>query len=176
MAFDLNTFRQALKSGGARQNLFEVTLGFPPTGQSPQQFTLLCKAASIPGQDITPIEIGYFGRKIKVAGDRTFPEWQITVINDEDFAIRNQFTSWSNLMNSHSANLRAETARDLDGYQMPATVTQYMKTGEIAKVYKFIGVFPSNVAPIDLGWETNDQIEEFQVTLQYQWWEDDFTS
>jgi hypothetical protein len=39
------------------------------------------------------------------------------------------------------------------------------------KRYKFIGVFPTDLSPIDVDWGSNDSIEEFTVSLSYQWWE-----
>lgn len=175
MPFDISTFREALKTGGVRPNLFEVHLSFPEfsgiTGVD-QDFSLLCKSAQLPGQDIGTIEVGYFGRKIKVAGDRTFAEWTITVINDENFKIRNAFEKWHNALNQHYANVRSAAADTLDKYQMAATVYQFGKKGGAAiKVYDFVGMYPSSVQPVDLAWDTTDTIEEFQVTLQYQWWE-----
>jgi uncharacterized protein YlzI (FlbEa/FlbD family) len=173
MPFDLNIFSTQLATGGARPNLFEVTLSFPTgigvTNSPNAPLTLLCKASQIPGQDLAPIEIGYFGRKIKVAGDRTFPEWTITMYNDEDFIVRNAFEQWNNALNQHVLNMRIP-ATTLD-YKANATVTQFAKTGDTVKAYNFKGVWPSNVQPIDLAWDNNDSIEEFQVTLQYDWWE-----
>ena len=179
MPFNLLNFSSALRTGGARPNLFEVNFTFPVVlagGNPSQQFALLCKASQIPGQDLAPIELGYFGRKIKVAGDRTFPEWTVTVFNDEDFLLRSAFERWSNALNMHQANLRDPAAQFQTGYKTKATVTQYTKIGTPAKAYDFIGVWPSNVQPIDLAWDNNDSVEEFQVTLQYDWWESDTTT
>jgi len=50
-------------------------------------------------------------------------------------------------------------------------VVQYGKTGNTLKKYKFIGLFPTDVSQIDIDWGANDQIEEFTVSLAYQWWE-----
>jgi len=178
MPFNVQEFRSQLQMGGARNTLFEVVLPFPGYAggsASSQKLAFMCKSSQIPPQDIGFIEVPYFGRKIKVAGDRTFPEWQITIINDEDFIVRDAFERWHNALNYHVANLRAQQAATLIQYQVDAKVTQYAKTGEPLKVYTFVGVFPTNIGAIDLGWDTTDQIEEFPVTLQYQWWNTDTT-
>lgn len=179
MAFTVQDFRSKLKYGGARQNLFEVVLPFPAVSggaAQTQQFSFMCKAASLPGEEIGVIPVPYFGRQIKVPGDRTFPEWTVTVISDEDFKLRDVFEQWSNALNGHFNNLRNPAALEAPGYSVNATVIQYGKVGDSIKEYDMIGVWPSSVSPQDLAWDANDQIEEFQVTLQYQWWEARTTS
>jgi hypothetical protein len=117
------------------------------------------------------IEVPYFGRRIKMAGDRTFADWSVTVINDEDFLIRNAMEEWSNKINSLQGNLRQFGAASPLLYKANAQVTQFSKTGTPIRTYQFNGIFPSAIAPIDLDWSATDQIEEFTVTFQYDWWE-----
>lgn len=173
MPFSVTQFRSNLVRDGARPNLFEVTMNFPsfsdPTAS--QKLTFMCKTAQLPGATVNPVPIYYFGREIKVAGNRTFPEWSISVINDEDFQIRTAFELWLNGMNSHRGNLRNPSAGNPEGYTQDATVTQYGKVGDVLRRYKFVGMFPNDVSPIDVDWGANDTIEEFAVTLSYQWWE-----
>ena len=96
--------------------------------------------------------------------------------NDEDFTVRNSLESWMNAINSHAGNLRNNQAGSPSGYTVDATVTQFGKTGDTLKSYKFVGMFPVDVAPIDLDWGSNDVIEEYAVTFAYQWWEADQTT
>ena len=49
----------------------------------------LVKAAQLPASNITPIQIPFRGRNLKIAGDRTFDPWTVTVINDVDFQYKN---------------------------------------------------------------------------------------
>lgn len=176
MAFNVRDFYAKLKYGGARQNLFEVVMTFPPAlGQSGQngQFSFMCKAASLPGEEIGVIPVPYFGRSIKVPGDRTFPEWQTTVIIDEDFKLRDAFEIWHNRLNAHEANVRDPALLLAPNYTTTVTVLQYGKTGadNVIKEYDLIGAWPSSVSPQETAWDANDQIQEMQVTWQYQWWE-----
>lgn len=174
MPFTVNEFRSRLKYGGARQNLFEVIVPFPAVSQGTAQtqfFSFMCKSASLPPEDIGVIPVPYFGRTIKVPGDRTFPDWTVNVINDEGFELRDVFERWHNALNGHFNNLRDSAARFTNDYQVNATIIQYGKTGDVIKEYDMIGVWPSAVSAIDTAWDANDQIEEFQVTFQYQWWE-----
>jgi len=173
MAFRVQDFRAQMNFDGARPNLFECDLTFPTiTGGAQQQFTFMARAASLPGDTVNQIPLYYFGRELKFSGNRTFPEWTVTIINDEDFQVRNAFEAWMSGLNSHVANLRDPAFVKGDGgYQQDGFVTQFGKTGDVIKEYKFIGMFPIDVGPIELDWGANDQIEEYQVTFAYQWWE-----
>lgn len=182
MPFDVQRFRASLVDDGARAALFDVSLTFPLAvgtggtapgtfGSAQQAVTLRAKSSSLPGDSVSSIGLNYFGREIKIAGVRSFPDWSFTVINDENFVIRNAFERWLSGINSHVANLRLPSMVSGDGgYQQDAIVTQYGKTGDVIKQYKLVGCFPTDVSAIDLDWGA-DNIEEFAVTFAYQWWE-----
>ena len=180
MAFNVNQFRSQLTGDGARPNLFEVRLFFPNYAQGGAaanfKSPFFVKTAQLPGSTVGIAPVNYFGREVKVAGNRTFADWTVTIINDEDFTIRNSIESWMNAINSHAGNVRNPAALGTNGYTVDATVTQYGKTGGELKKYKFVGLFPVDLAPIDLDWGSNDTIEEYGVTFAYQWWETDTTS
>lgn len=171
MPFQLDTFKGALSSQGARPTLFEATINYSGFDASAlYDFTFHCKAAQLPGKTLGIIEIPYFGRKIKVAGDQTFAEWTVTVINEENFDVRNNFEKWMSVINTHVGNRLADRSYK----QTNAEVFQYNKIGGApSKKYKFNSIWPSDISAIDVSWESNDAIEEFTVTLQYDWWESD---
>ena len=171
MAFNVNEFAGALKAGGARPSLFQVQITNPINGVADAQVPFLCKAAQIPESTVSAIDVPYFGRNIKLAGTRTFAEWSPTIINDEDFAIRNAMEQWSNAINSLQGNLNNAGGTAPSLYKANAQVTQFSKTGEILRVYDFVGIFPTSVAAMDLGWDQGDAIEEFQVTFAYDYWQ-----
>ena len=174
MPFNVQNFRASLVTDGARAALFDVSLVVPPVVALPgvtENIVFKARATSLPGDSVNSINVNYFGREIKVAGTRTFPDWSITVINDEDFLIRNTFERWMSSINSHVNNLRSPAMAVSAEYQTNAVVRQYAKTGEIIKTYNFVGIFPTDVAAIDLDWASGDQIEEFGITFAYQWWE-----
>lgn len=182
MAFNVNTFRTSMVTDGARASLFDVTLVFPLVavtggavpglfGTATEQVTFRARATSLPGDTISSIGVNYFGREIKLAGNRSFPDWSITVIQDEDFNLRNSFERWMSGINSHVGNLRLpQMLSGEGGYQQDAFVTQYSKTGTSIKTYRMVGCFPTDVSPIELDWGA-DNIEEFSVSFAYQWWE-----
>ena len=168
MAFNVQDIKSALVGGGARGNLFQVTFTNPVNGQADLKVPLMVRAAEIPAADMGTINVPYFGRTVKYAGDRTYGPWTVSIMNDEDFLIRNALEEWSNMINGFQNNLR-----QVENYKTDASVIQYAKNGEILRVYKFIGIFPSEISPMQLDWEPNDQIESFQCVFQYDYWQID---
>jgi hypothetical protein len=180
MAFNVAEFRANMIGDGARPNLFQVTLAFPSIASNGtaagQKVTFMAKAAQLPGSTLGQVPVYYFGRELKFAGNRTFADWSLQILNDEDFTIRNSIESWMNAINSHAGNVRNGAAKSPSSYTVDASVTQYGKTGDALKSYKFVGMYPIDLAPIELDWGSNDTIEEYGVTFAYQWWETDTTS
>lgn len=179
MAFSIDQFRANLQFGGARQNQFDVTMPAPAVAAlDTADFAFKCRSASIPEEQLGIITLGYFGRQIKLAGDRTFAEFQVEVYNDEDWGLHASFEQWSNALNGHLSNLRSAAAVPTIGYMVDATLTQYGKAGNVITPaqYTMIGCWPASVGAIALSWEANDQIEVFPVTFVYQWWESASTS
>lgn len=185
MAFNVNTFRsKGLVLGGARPSLFEVTMKLPSNVGSPSQtaedkIRYLVRAAQLPAASVDPVEVPYFGRKIKIAGDRTFADWTVTVMNDEDFQLRSIFENWSNKINSMVGN---QSSLKLQDYKTTATVKQYGRNyfnggptvGAEAlpiREYTFSGIFPTTIDAIALDWDNTNTIETFDVTFSYDWWE-----
>lgn len=176
MAFNVSTFRNNMVGDGARPNLFEVSMTFPVGGTAAQRnFTFMCKTAQLPGSTVGSVIVPYFGREVKFAGNRTFADWTVTIINDENFQVRNVFESWMNSINQHASNLRSGVFPTPLSYVRDANVIQYGKAGRVLKTYQFKDMFPIDVSPIDLDWGANDTIEEFAVTFQYQYWLSDTT-
>jgi hypothetical protein len=180
MAFNVAEFRANMIGDGARPNLFQVTLTFPTIAANGtaagQKTTFMAKSAQLPGSTVGTVPVFYFGRELKFAGNRTFTDWTLQIINDEDFVVRNALESWMNAINSHTGNVRNAGAVNPTGYTVDAVVTQYGKAGNELKSYKFVGVFPLDVAPIDLDWGSNDVIEEYSATFAFQYWESNTTT
>jgi len=193
-AHSINDFKSRLRGGGARPNLFKVEIpGFFDT----DTFSYLCKAAAVPASVVASIDVPFRGRILKVAGDRTFEPWTITVINDEDFAIRKKFELWMQEIAQYSD---ASGYSDPQGYMKNALVTQFGRshTGAAAAPasggttkedsagsnlshyegnglspiahYTFFSIFPTNLSAIELNYESTNAIEEFQVEMQVNYW------
>ena len=181
MANTIQDFKAALKGGGARPNLFEVQIPNIPSGTLDQnEFKLLCKAAALPASNIAPIDVPFRGRILKVAGDRTFDTWTITVINDEDFRIRNAMEQWMQYIGQYgdASGTTAPSSYMVDAYvtqlkRSASTVGKGNPTGSGlvgAAKYRFFDIFPTNISAIDLSYDTSDTIEEFTVEFQVQYW------
>lgn len=166
MAFNVSQFRSQLKYDGARPNMFLVRFLNAGDVRFDARTEFFVNASEIPPAQIGMIEIPYFGRRIKVPGDRVFPQWTVQIMNDEDFAIRGALENWSNQMNSLAGNVRLNNR-----YLSDAEVVQFSKTGQELRTYKFRNIFPTDVSPIALSWSSTDSIEEFTVSFQYDWWE-----
>ena len=178
MAFTIDTFRTtALSAGGARANLFDVTIaGVAATthlATGVAEFKFACKAAAIPAMAVGVVEVPYFGRVVKVPGNKTFENWTVTIINDEGFTIRNGFEKWVASMGTHKGNVQSAASTKLaTGLYGNAEVVHYGKAGTANKLatYNFVNIFPVSVSEIALGWDANDAIEEFTVEFAYDYW------
>ena len=168
----ISDFKSKLTGGGARPNLFEVELGFPNAvaieNDVLQKARFLVKAAALPASTVAPIEVPFRGRILKIAGDRTFETWTITVLNDVDFVIRSAFEKWMNVINKLDD---ATGLQNPDEYQKDAMVHQLDRDGGILRTYKFWDIWPTNISTIDLNYETTDTLEEFTVEMQVHYWE-----
>ena len=184
----LDAFKGRMVGGGARPNLFECEMYFPddavPSTTSKDALSdkvrFLVKAAQLPASTLTEIQVPFRGRQLKIAGTRTYANWNITVINDIDFDIRTAFERWSNLINKHEDNAGLVNPAD---YQQPMIVRQLGRSSvngtvptsdvniPVLKMYQFIGAYPVEVSGIDLSYDSNDTVEEFTVSMAYQWYD-----
>jgi len=171
--FDINSFKQKLTGGGARPTLFRVDLATPFRSQLNDITSFMVEATTLPSSTVGRIELPYMGRKMIVAGDRTFDSWTVTVINDEDFRIRHAMEEWHNKVNSLEGNLM-DTGRQAnpEAYKQDASVIQYGKSSEttVLRQYNYKGLFPVEISSIDLNWNATDEIERFQVQFVYDYY------
>ena len=177
---NITEFRSRLAGGGARANLFEVDIAFPEElginlTDISDKIPFLVKAAEIPASNLGNIPVPYRGRVLPVAGDRTFDPWTVTIINDTDFQIRDAMEKWSNSINDLQT---AQGSIDPAVYQRSADVKQLSREGsnpgdpeKVLRTYRFEGIYPNTVSSIPLDFGATDQIQEFQVTFNYLFYE-----
>ena len=167
----ITDFKSKLSGGGARSNLFEVVLSFPESAPADtnvlDKSRFLVESVALPASMVAPLTVAFRGRTLKLAGDRTFDTWTITVINDTDFAIRSAFENWMNVINRVSDNTGVT---DPALYQADAFVYQLDRDGSTLRAYHFYDLFPTNISAIQLAYET-DAIQRFTVEMQVLWWE-----
>lgn len=166
MPFSINDMKAGLVYGGARPSHFNVIITNPFVPAADIKTPIMIKAASIPAFTVGKIEVPYFGRMIPIPGDRTWEDWNTTIINDEDFLIRDALEKWSNAMNAFRRNI-ATAGPNPNIYKSTALVTQYGKSGNELRIYQINGIYPQNIEGIELAWATQDEIEEYQVTWAY---------
>ena len=171
MAFNITEFQGQLTGGGARPNLFQVTIDNPVDRGACIKTSFMVQAAQIPEATLGQATVNYFGRQVKLAGNRTFPDWTVTIMNDEDFLVRDGMERWSNAINGLESNLRSAALATTAQYKTNATVTQFGKQGNPIRTYNFVGIFPITVGSIALDWGTNDAVETFDVTFAYDYWQ-----
>ena len=179
----IKDFRSKLIGGGARSNLFEVEIEYPTLPGVKDDSTgpkdtgiFLIKAAEIPAANIGNIPVPFRGRVLPIAGDRTFDPWTVTIINDTNFVIRDAMEKWSNFINDLQT---AQGEINPENYQKSAVVKQLSRKGKadtdskigVLREYKFEGIYPNVVSSIPLDYGATDQIEEFQVTFNYLFYE-----
>lgn len=162
----VQNFKDALKNGGARPNQFRVDLQVPSGVTKPDSDQqLLVTGAALPASTVNPVITQFRGREVKFAGERIYDPWTITIINDNDFSLREPFEEWMDKINKHSDNSGAIGWND---YQVDLRVVHLDRNeGEIA-TYELFDAFPINMSEIALQYAQNDIIEEFTVTFQYQ--------
>ena len=173
---NISDFKAKLAGGGARSNQFKVTMPFPgyaSVGGEIEDLAFLCKATSIPSMEITNINVPFRGRAIKIAGDRTIPAWSVTVYNDTNFRLRNAFERWQNGINNMSDNEGLTNPVD---YQVDAFLDHLDRNGNTIKSYTLRGVYPTAIASIPLDYDEKTTIEEFEVTLEYQFFDTNTTT
>jgi len=165
----LDKFKGYLIGGGARANQFRVIMNTPATlitDTNSERTSFMIKTAQLPGQTIGEIAVPFRGRNLYIAGDREFETWSTTIINDTDFAVRNLIEQWMNGMNDLVNNTGAI---DPGSYQADLKVQQLDRGNDsVLKTYNLIGCFPQAMTGIDLSYETQNEIEQFEVTWRYQ--------
>ena len=175
----ISDFKGSLIGGGARPNLFEVELTTLPGGIAwdSSHFSYMCKAATLPASNIANIDVPFRGRIFKVAGDRTIDPWTVTIINDEEFKLRNAFEQWADLIARLDNNMGVTNPEDYMSnakvYQLgrgasASSSTNAGTNNAVLKEYEFFNIWPSAVAAIDLSYDSTDTIEEFTVDFQVQ--------
>lgn len=185
MTMRIDDFKTALAQGGARSNLFRVTVFWPNAdirGEADQNIggdalhSFMIKTAALPGSTINSIPVPFRGRTLKVTGDRDFADWTVTVINDNNFSVRNAFERWHDAINGNASNVsgRGLDVTNFNTYVANIEVDQLGRNGQAIKRYRLIGAWPTDVSNIDVSYDVGE-IEEFTVNFTYQWFETDTT-
>lgn len=171
----ISAFKAQMQGGGARPNQFRVELTFPAfvgsiasaAGNAAQ---FLCRTATLPASTTEDITAAYRGRPVHFAGERTFQPWSISVYNDTNFLIRNVMERWTNGVLNYTTTNGIMRPSD---YQVDMSVYQLDRNDRVIKTYRFYDAYPTNIGQIQLDFETNNQIETFDVEFTYNYFTTD---
>lgn len=199
MGISVTKLRDKLTGGGARPSLFYAKINFSNlftdgglsdtikniigTGED-NNISFFMKASQIPESSLNAVPMNFLGREFKVPStDRTFQDWTVQIINDEDYRIRHVFESWIEHITPGGAIFDTQAAFGVNNTVFcDMEVHQLKKSGDVSSFgiddttaqyfgsYYFVDAFPTNVSGIDLSWDTKDSIEEFSVQFAYQYW------
>ena len=158
----IDEFKAQLIGGGPRPNRFRVFI--PRSGN---RIEFLCKAAAIPAATLGEIPLNFRGHILKLAGDRTFEDWSVTIINDSEFSARSALEAWQQDIQELDSG---EGITSLDYMVDRAFVEQLNKDDTVLARYEFFNMFPTSIGAIDLSYETVDALETFDVEFQYSHW------
>ena len=185
MSMRIDDFKIALAQGGARSNLFKCTIFWPNAaiagdadinvGGDPLH-SFMIKTAALPSSQINSIPVPFRGRQLKVTGDREYIDWNVQVINDNNFAVRNAFERWHDAINGAATNVAGNgiDVTRFDSYVGNIEIDHLGRDGQSIKRYRLIGAWPTEVSTIDVSFDAGD-VEEFNVNFTYQWFETDTT-
>ena len=164
---NIDDFKANLIGGGSRANQFRVTVTPPPgiaIGLDVRRASFLVSASQIPASTLGEIAVPFRGRNLYVAGEREFAEWTTMVFNDTDFAIRREMERWMNGINDTVNNTGATNPAD---YRVDMIIQQLDRDDTVLHQYTLEGCFPRAIGAIELAYDTNDAIEEFEITWRY---------
>lgn len=147
--------------GGARPNKFEIEVpGLPDKAR------FLLKASSIPGANLGEIIVNYQGTQAKFAGDKSFNDWEVTLILDEDYAGFNEIEAWHNLIKENDSGIGANNHNQ---YKKNCTLIHYSQNGEPIATYRLNGAWPKIIPDTPVAWDNNDTAMEIGITFSYDW-------
>jgi hypothetical protein len=179
--FSIDSFVGAIHKSGSRANLFKVNIATPSdlqgatllNGSTPEtKWEFLVNATTLPGYLSGEIPVSYYGRVVYFAGDTTFGDWTVTVLNDEDMKIRKGVETWMEKINSTHSNVRDADLIEHKTISTKATIETFGMdgiTGKGTTKVELFNVWPSNISPIELSHDSANAIETFQVTWQYNY-------
>lgn len=177
MSFATLTDLKTQLNKGARANLFEIQLTFPPNvitaaagsaSAYSEKMGLLCKSAAVPGMTLGVIEVPFRGgRRVKIAGDRTFADWTVTIINDENHVMRNAFNTWVNYIST--SNYDSTSKSTTTDYYSTIRIKHLKADGTVSRQYQLVDAYPTDVGALDLSFDSTDTLSEFTVNFQYHY-------
>ena len=159
----IDEFKAQLIGGGPTANRFKIFI--PRAGN---RIEFLAKAGNIPAATLGVVEVQWRGSVLKLAGDRTFENWTVSIINDSEFSARTALEAWQTEIQELDGGNGATTT---DYLISRAFVEQLDKSDAVLARYEFFNMFPLSIGSIELSHETVDALEQFDVEFAFSHWE-----
>ena len=168
MAFaNIDNFRNTVK-GIQRATLFDVEVIFEKNREvyfDTPNFKFTCKSASIPASTFGKIEVPFMGRKIQFNGDRTYTDWNTTVIVDNEWQSYRNIYQWHQAMNGGRSNVA--NSKDMPDFKGTAIITAYDQTGAPNLKVRLDGFFPYDMQELQMAWDQTDATADLTVVWAY---------
>ena len=131
-------------------------------------FMFLCRSAQITASTIGEVLVPFRGLQIFLAGDRTYDALTVTVFSDTDWNVRSAVEEWQTAMQDLGATTTAGAAVSEHYYGL-ANVTQLDRNDRPLREYVLHDIWPLSVDPIDLGYDTDNIVQEFSVSWRFNY-------
>ena len=184
MAVSINSI-QAFKEnfgGGSRANRFEIVneSSMWPTGvkvNAKEYYKFY--SSSLPRTEVGTVYVGYRGRTLSLAGDRSYTVWNISIYDDNNTTdnLWQAFHKWKEKLDGH-INHQVDTAGSAGGnyasykhLQKNWTINQLQINGDKPiRTIKLVNCWPSQIGGINLDMSSPNQ-GNFSVTMTFDWFE-----
>ena len=163
-------------NGGTRPNRFRITGALPagvgaagPSAGGALFFDTHCIATTLPESIVGIIPIPFRGRVYKFPGDRTYNEWNITIMDD----VGNRdtwglFHNWSEQFNNHVSNLAAD--REMVTplcKEITCSLLDHNSETTVVRIVRIKNAWPVQVGPLTLDMNAANQLGTFTVQIAY---------
>lgn len=184
MAVSINSIQSFKENfgGGSRANRFEIAKSSEiwPTGISVNDNEYFkFYSSSLPRTEVGTVYVGYRGRTLSLAGDRSYTVWNISIYDDNNTAdnLWQAFHRWKEKLDGHINHQVDTQGADGNNYasykhlQKNWTIKQLSINGdEPVRTIKLINCWPSQIGGINLDMSSPNQ-GNFSVTMTFDWFE-----
>jgi hypothetical protein len=176
LSFSIEQIKGEISRGGgvAKGNLFRVILPVIPqiylnrTGlgvATPQSLNVLCKAASMPGRQLTTVDRTIGVESQKVAYGYANDDVSLTFLGLNDYVVRKYFEDWQHF----ALNPDNNTVRYKSDYARNVVVQQLDQLHNVVYSVTLEAAFPTQLLNLDFTNE-NGQPIDVTVTIAYTRW------
>lgn len=181
MSFNIDNFKSNVTGRGSysftRSNLFEISIELPGAVNAQkatkESIEFLARASAVPSYTQGTVEVPFRGRTLKIAGDRTYEPFTVTIMNTQDNKLRNCFERWTQLLQFETHNFATSTGNSIFGVAEVSLLRRNKKDAtedyKVLRTYRMHNIWPSSVSAVDLDWGNNDAVQEFTVEFQVQY-------